>query len=119
MDVFQIEPGLPSDALLVHQARHIGRYNIFGSMTNLIVGLLQSHPGGHALVGDAERPPKAAAVIRPVHGREHQPLYLRKKVCCLVERNADNLGWLGDSEAANRTATVVNRYRVLKQFRTI
>ena len=76
MDVFQIESGAPRDPLLVHQARHVGRYDVFGSVAKMIVSLLQSHPRGDGFVGNAEGSAETAAVIRPINMYKHQALHL-------------------------------------------
>jgi hypothetical protein len=71
VDVFQIESGVPRDPLLVHQARHVRRYDVFGTVAKMVVSLLQSHPGGHGFIRDAESAPETAAVIWSIYRYKH------------------------------------------------
>src|SRR5215470_5557042 len=80
----------------------------------MIVGLLKPHPGGDGLVCHAESTAKTAAIIRPVHGYEHQAFHFRKQVGCLVEWNAHYFGWLGDSETTDGATAIVQCDRVPK-----
>ena len=75
VNVFEIEPCPPGDTLLVHQAGHIGRYHVLGPVAEMIVDLLEPHPGGYSLIRHAERTAKAAAVIWPIYGHEHQAFH--------------------------------------------
>src|SRR5579863_5110444 len=114
VNVFEIQAGTACDPLLMHQARHVWRHHVFGSMPKMVVSFVQSHARGHCLVRHAERSPESAAIVRTIDGYEHQAPHFRKQCCSFVERSAHDLGGLRDSKTADRAAAIVYRDRVLK-----
>ena len=75
---------------------------------------IQSHTRRHRLVRHAECAAEATAVIRTIHGNEHEALDVFQQRFGFVVIRPHDLGRLGDSETANRAATIVNRNRVRK-----
>src|SRR5713226_7920139 len=76
VNVFEIQTRTTCDPLLMHQAGHVWRHHVFGSMAKMVVSLVQSHARGHCLVRHAERSSESAAIVRPINGYEHQALHL-------------------------------------------
>ena len=114
MNVLEIQTGMPRDPLLVHQARHVRRDDIFGPVSKMIVNLVQTHPCGDGLVRNAERAAKSTTIIRPIYGHKDQALDFRKQRCCFVEWFSHDFGWLRDSEAPDGAAAIVQSDGVLK-----
>ena len=46
MNVFQVISRMPGDAVLMHQARHVRRDDVFGAVTEMIVNLVDAHSRG-------------------------------------------------------------------------
>src|SRR5579862_9385650 len=76
MNVFEIQPHPPCDPLLMHQARHVWRHDVFGSMPKMIVSFIQSHARRYRLVRHAERSTESAAIVRTINRYEHQAPHL-------------------------------------------
>jgi hypothetical protein len=114
VNVLEIQTGMPRDPLLVHQARHVRRDDVFGPVSQMIVNLVQTHPCGDGLVRYAKRAAESTTIIRPIYGDENQALHLRQQGSRLVEWNAHDLRWLCDSKTPNGAAAIVQSDGVLK-----
>src|ERR1700739_2447601 len=75
VNVLEVSSCPPRDALLVHEAGHIGRDNVLSAMAQMIVYLVQPHARRYSFVGHAEGAPKATAVIRTVHRHQHHAFH--------------------------------------------
>ena len=63
-------------ALLMHQARAVGRYDVLGAGLGVIADLVVAHLGRDDFLEDRERAAKAAALIGPRRRDELDPLDL-------------------------------------------
>jgi hypothetical protein len=78
MDVLQTNFCPARYTLLVHQARHVRRYHVFGPVAQFVLDLVESHSGGHGLVCHTKCAAKTATFIGSVQGYRYQPLDLRQ-----------------------------------------
>src|SRR5450830_1122746 len=73
-------------ALLMHQARHVRRYDIFCAGTQMIVDLVVPHLRGHRLLKHRKGAAEAATFVRPLRSDELDSLDLSKQVERLREK---------------------------------
>jgi hypothetical protein len=114
VNVLEIQADALRDPLLVHQARHVRRNYVFGTVPKMIMNLIQAHPCGDGLIRYAERATESTTIIRPIYGNKDQALDFRKQRCRLVEWFPHDFGWLRDSEAPDGAAAIVQSDGVLK-----
>src|SRR5215469_12148543 len=81
MDVFQVQAGALRDALLVHQAGHIGRDYVFGAVANVIMRFFDAHARRDGFVGYAEGSAEPATIIRAIDRYSHETLHFGKQSC--------------------------------------
>ena len=67
-------------ALLVHQARGVGRDDVFGAGLRVVADLVVAHLGRDDLLEHRERAAEAAAFVRPRRRDELDPLDLREQI---------------------------------------
>src|SRR6202023_3225402 len=72
-------------ALLMHQARAVGRYNVLGAGLRVVADLVVTHLGGNDLLEHREGAAETAAFVGPGRLNELYPLDLGKRVHGLGE----------------------------------
>ncbi len=112
VDVLDREAGPVGAALLVHQAGTVGRGDILRPALRLVLHLVVTHLGRHALLEHGKGAAEAAALVGPGKLDELDAAHLGQQVPRLGELLHPQLGHAGNAEAAQRVAVVVQRYLV-------
>src|SRR5713226_8889897 len=94
-------------ALLMHQTGSVSRDDVLGAGAGVIAHLVIAHLGGYDFLEDGERAAETAALVGTRRGDELDPLDLRQQIHWLGKKRLVQLGCARMSEAAQRTAAVV------------
>ena len=94
-------------ALLMHQARAVGRDDVFGAGLRVVADLVVAHLGRHDLLEHREGAAEAAAFVRSRRRDELDPLDLREQIHGLGEERLVQLGRARVLQSAQGAAAVV------------
>ena len=100
MDEADVETQPFRAALLVHEARHVGRNDVLGPRVVMVGDLVVSHLGRDRLLENGECAAEPAAFIRPSRGHELDALHLAEQIDRLREERLVDLRCLGGAQLA-------------------
>src|SRR6516162_4890186 len=107
MDELDVEPEAFGAALLMHQARHVGRYYVLGASTVMVFNLVITHFGRDRLLEDRKRAAEATALVGPARHDKLDAAHLAQQIEWFGKVRFLDLRCFGGAELAQRGARVV------------
>jgi hypothetical protein len=85
MRVVEVQARSLRDAALMHEARHIGRNDVFGSIPEMILGFVEPYACRHCFVGNAESTAKTTTIMLDLNQFTNGRRFETQKSCATLK----------------------------------